>query len=65
MWKFLDKIGLKTLLEKLKLIFASKKEVNQVVEETNLYVLEIDYDKEIATGVGCTGLDTEQTITLE
>lgn len=47
MWKFLDKIGLGYLLELLKNIFASNKEVEQVVEETNLYVLEIDYDKEL------------------
>lgn len=47
MWKFLDKIGLSYLLNLLKNIFASNKEVEQVVEETNLYVLEIDYDKEL------------------
>lgn len=44
MWEFLDDIGLKHLLEKLKDLLATKKQVQQIVDETNEYLLEIDYD---------------------
>lgn len=41
--KFLDSIGIKTLLNKLKTIFATKKSVNTLKEETDIYVTDVDY----------------------
>lgn len=45
--KFLDKIGLTTLLNKLKTIFATESSVNTLKEETDIYVTDID-EAEIA-----------------
>lgn len=44
MWEFLDDTGLKHLLEKMKDLLATKKQVQQIVDDTNEYVLEVDYE---------------------
>ena len=48
-FEFLDKHGLETLLVRLKnrllVLFASKADVEQFENDTNLYVTEVDYSQ--------------------
>lgn len=46
--KFLNLNGLTTLLSKLKEIFATEAEVAQVENDTDTYVLNIDYENALA-----------------
>ena len=48
---FLDFTGLSTLFNQLKQIVASKAEVAQVEEDTDTYVLNVDYDNTLAFDV--------------
>lgn len=45
MLKFLNKINLKTLLEKLKTIFATKVAIKNLNDATKAYMTEVDYDQ--------------------
>lgn len=45
---FLNKQGLTTFLTQLKNFFASVTEVTEVEDDTNTYVLNIDYEKYLA-----------------
>lgn len=45
MWKFLNKINLKTLLEKLKTIFATKVAIKNLNNATKAYMTEVDYSQ--------------------
>lgn len=48
MVKFLNLNGLTTFLNQLKAFFASADEVAEVEADTDTYVLNIDYEKELA-----------------
>lgn len=48
MSKFINSTGIKTLLTKLKAIFASKTAATEIVEETDPLILEIDYESELS-----------------
>ena len=53
--EFLDIIGLRVFLDQLKNIFGYKATLDESVETRRQYLLEIDYEKELAfdiTGVG-------------
>lgn len=48
MTKFLNFSGLSTLLKKLKEIFATKVATQKLKDETDPYILNIDYEAELA-----------------
>ena len=54
--QFLDKTGLATFLTQLKGLFATPEAVAKVEEDTNTYILNIDYDSTLA-------FDTTEIIT--
>ena len=58
MEKFLNLTGLTTLLTQLKEKFATKSEVIQVEEDTDNYVLNIDYESDLS-------FDTSELINKE
>ena len=47
-FEFLDLIGLTTLLKQLKQKYSSKAEISQLEEDTDTYVLNIDYENTLA-----------------
>lgn len=55
---FLDSAGLATLFAQLKGLFATKDAVTEVVENTDDYILNIDYENTLA-------FDTKEIITDE
>ena len=58
MAKFLNLTGLTTFLNELKKIFASTAEVSQIEADTDIYVLNIDYENTLA-------FDTKEIVTGE
>lgn len=46
--QFLDSVGLTTFFTQLKVLFATKQAVDEVKEDTDDYILNIDYESTLA-----------------
>ena len=56
--QFLNRSGLRTFLNEILKIFATTAEVNKIVEDTDIYVLKVDYENDLS-------FDTSEIISEE
>lgn len=56
--QFLNRSGLRTFLNEILKFFATTAEVNKIVEDTDIYVLKVDYENDLS-------FDTSEIISEE